>query len=227
MVRATDEIRNLEQNTEAQWHATLAQWETEKQSLQQQKINLEKELVDMQGKFQIELRQADDVMAKLKMDIAFKETHAAGQQERMHSQMQRDLDPLRDRLARLTSEEESERTAWEVRLRANDDELKMLKARVASREKRLQEESRRRAGEIDKLRKQVAQEVESARAHYAAERTQLEKLLDGTPRSACSASSRRERLRAERSGTERSHRANHPARTPAAGRQSAANPRPA
>src|SRR5262249_40023166 len=109
--------------------------------------------------------------------IAFKETHAASQRERLQNQMQRDLDPLRDRLARLTSEEEGERNTWENRLHAKDDELKMLKARLVLREKRIQEESRRRTNELDKLRQQVSQEVASARTRYEAERSQLEKQL--------------------------------------------------
>jgi chromosome segregation ATPase len=177
MAKATEDIHDLEQNTEAQWHATLEQWQTDKQSLQQQTSHLEQELVNMQNRFQIELRQSDEAMAKLKMDIAFKETQAAGQKERLQSQMQRDLDPLRDRLARLISEEESQRNVWETNLRSKDDELKNLKARLTLREKRIHEETRRRAGELDKLRKQISDEVESARARYEAERSQLEKTL--------------------------------------------------
>ena len=133
MARGSDEIRSHEENTEAQWHAALEQWQTDKQALQQQKIHLEQELVNMQNRFQAELRQTDETMAKLKMDITFKETHAASQKERLDAQLQRDIDPLRDRLARLASEEENERNAWETRLHAKDDELKMLKARLALR----------------------------------------------------------------------------------------------
>ena len=177
MARAAEEVRDHEENAEAQWQASLEQWQTDKQGLQQQKAHLEQELVDMQNRFQVELRQTDEAMAKLKMDIAFKETHAAGQKERLQSQMQREMDPLRDRLARLKSEEESQRNAQETRRRAKEGEMKNLKARLALREKRIQEESRRRANELDKLRKQLAQEVESAHTHYEAERSQLEKNL--------------------------------------------------
>ncbi len=179
MARATEEVRSHEQNTEAQWHSALEQWQTDKQSLQQQKGSLEQELVNMQNRFQAELRQTDEVTAKLKMDIAFKETHASGQQERMQSQMQRDLDPLRDRLARLMSEEESERVAWETRLRAKDDELKALKARLALREKRLQEESspahdqRKSTNCASRWRKKWKARAGITRR----KRTQLEKLL--------------------------------------------------
>jgi len=60
--------------------------------------------------------------------------------------------------------------AGKTRLRAKDDELKMLKARLVLREKRLQDESRRRAQEIEKVRHQVAEEVQAARARYDAER---------------------------------------------------------
>src|SRR5262249_27515258 len=155
-------------NTEAQWHAALEQWQTDKQALQQQKVHLEQELVNMQNRFQAELRQTDEAMAKLKMDITFKETHASSQKERLNAQLQRDLDPLRDRLARITSEEENERNAWEARLHAKDDELKMLKARLALREKRLQEEHKRRVDELSKIRKQLTQEMESVRQHYDA-----------------------------------------------------------
>ena len=169
MTRASEEIRNHEQKTEDEWHAALEQWQKVIQALQ--------ELVSMQNRFQTELRQTDDAMAKLKMEITFKETHAASQKERLAVQLQRDLDPLRDRLARLTREEEDERNAWEVRLHAKEDELKMLKTRLTLREKRIQDEHRRRTVELDKLRKQLAQETESARAHYEAERSRLEKLL--------------------------------------------------
>ena len=60
LAQATDEVRSHEQNTEAQWHAALEQWQTDKQSLQQQKTNLEQELVHMQNRFQVELRQTDE-----------------------------------------------------------------------------------------------------------------------------------------------------------------------
>jgi hypothetical protein len=177
MVRSTEEIHNQEQSSEAEWQASLEQWQIDKQALQQKKSTLEQDLLEMQNRFQVELRQADETMAKLKMDITFQETHASGQKERLQSQMQRDLDPIRDRLARLMSEEESQRRVWDTKLRAKEDELKNLKARLALREKRVQEESRRRANELDKLRKQIAQEMDLVRSHYDAERTQLEKTL--------------------------------------------------
>src|SRR5262249_5197393 len=96
MTRMTDDIRLQEENAEAQWRAALEQWQTDKQALQHQKIKMEQELVAMQNRFQAELRQTDETEAKIKMDIAFKEAHASSQKERLESQMQRDLDPLRD-----------------------------------------------------------------------------------------------------------------------------------
>src|SRR5262249_32874931 len=134
-------------------------------------------LVNMQGRFQNELRQADEAIAKLKMDAAFKETHAASQKERLQVQLQRELDPLHERLSRATREEENERNAWETRLHAKEDEVKTLKARLAMREKRLQDENRRRTTELDRLRKQVTQETDHLKAQYESERTRLEKLL--------------------------------------------------
>jgi len=91
--------------------------------------------------------------------------------------MQQELDPMRDRLARLVTEEENERTAWEARLHAKEDEVKTLKARLSMREKRLLDENHRRNAELEKLRKQVTLEAESVKAHYESERTRLEKLL--------------------------------------------------
>ena len=76
----------------------------EKQSLQQQKTRLEQELVDMQGRFQTELRQTEEATNKLRMDIAFKETQLASQEERLQAQMARELAPLRERLARLAGD---------------------------------------------------------------------------------------------------------------------------
>ena len=69
--RGTEDIRHREETTEAEWHAALEQWQTEKQSLQQQKTHLEQELVSMQNRFQTELRQTEEAAAKLRMDVSF------------------------------------------------------------------------------------------------------------------------------------------------------------
>ena len=216
--RMAEEIQSREAGTEGQWHATLEQWQMEKQSLQQQKVHLEQEFSDMQGRFQTELRQTEEAANKLRMDIAFKEAQLTSQEERQGAQMTRELAPLRERLARLLSAEESERNGWEIRLRAKEDELKILKTRLAQREMRLQEESRRRTQEIEKLRKQLSEEVAAAQARYDSERTQLEKLLLEHRESLSRLQARENETPSD--GTEREHpgRSGASEGTPAAGK---------
>ena len=141
--------------------------------------------------------------------------------------MTRELAPLRERLARLLSAEESERNGWEIRLRAKEDELKILKTRLAQREMRLQEESRRRTQEIEKLRKQLSEEVAAAQARYDSERTQLEKLLLEHREALSEAPGARKRTPSD--GTERQHagRSGASEGTPAAGKPDEPGHRPA
>jgi tetratricopeptide (TPR) repeat protein len=106
----------------------------------------------------------------------FKENEMEHQRERLSSLREKDTALLQDRLGELTKKFEEEKRITEAALRRKDDDIRALTGRLAMRDKRLQEETRRRAKEIEGLKKQVSEEEASVRAHFAAESARLERL---------------------------------------------------
>lgn len=178
MARSLEQIKGQESAAEAQWHATLEQWQRDKQTLQEEKVRLEQSLIDLQARSEQDIRQSDEAGAKLRMDIAFIETQSASLRDRLQAQNEKELQPLRDRLEHLQNETLQERTMLEGRLRSKDDDLRLLKSRLAAREKRLQDEIKRREKEISDLRSQLETEVAQSKQRFEAERTRLETLTE-------------------------------------------------
>ena len=177
LASATEEIASRESVSELKWQTSLEQWQSDKQALQQEKARLEHDLNELQKRSERELRKMEETSTQLHMDVTFKEAQLNTQRERLAAQIQQELDPLRDRLSQMKIQEAQERKAWETRLNAKEEDLKMVKTRLVWREKRLQDEFKRREKELEGLRVQFNAESQKVRSHYEAERKQIEQLL--------------------------------------------------
>jgi len=176
-IQIQNDIQNKESCAEVEWQASLDQWQRDKQALHHDKTRLEKELQDFQARSEQELQQMDEQIARLRMEVTFKESELNGQRDRMEVQHDKDLSPLQSRMTQLTLQMDEEKQRGETELRRKEDDLKTLVQRLAMRDHRLQEESKRRARELETLQKQVTDEAQQVRSHYEQERQRLDRLL--------------------------------------------------
>jgi hypothetical protein len=173
-----EDIQNKEAASELEWQASLDQWQKDKQALQLEKTRLDKEMQELRRRVEGETQEMEDASSRLRMEIAFKESEIENQRERMTALRERDLSPLQDRVREVTVRLDEEKRINEAALRRKDDDIRALSSRLAIREKRLQEETRRRAKEIETLQKQVSEEEASVRAHFATEKERLGRLRE-------------------------------------------------
>jgi|GEM_PF-3754708 len=174
--QSQEDIQNKEASAELEWQSSLDQWQKNKQELQQEKSRLEKELQDLRRRTESEIQHMEDTAARLRMELAFKESEMANQHERMVALREKDVVPLEDRLREVSARFEEEKRVNDSLLRRKDDDIRVLQSRLAIREKRLQDETKRRAKEIEGLQKQVSEEETSLRTHFAVENERLERL---------------------------------------------------
>jgi DNA repair exonuclease SbcCD ATPase subunit len=174
--QAQEDIQHKESSSEIEWQSSLDQWQKDKQALQQEKSRFEKELQDLKRHTDVKNQEMEEASSRLRMDIVFKETEIENQRERLSRLREKDTAPLEDRLGEVSKKFEDEKRVSEAALRRKEDDIRALTGRLAMREKRLQEETRRRAKEIEGLKKQVEEEETSVRAHFGAESARLERL---------------------------------------------------
>jgi hypothetical protein len=177
VARAVEEIRGKESAAELQWRSSLEQWQSDKGMLDQEKVHLEQELVALQSRSERELREMEDTIAKMRVEVTFKESQTQSQQERLKAQHEKELIPLKDQIGQLTAKLQSEKAAWDSRLLVKENDLRIMKTRIAWRDKRLQDEVARREKELSALKKTVVDEVQKVRARYEAEKRRIEEGL--------------------------------------------------
>ncbi len=174
LAQAMDEIRQRETSAETQWRSSLEQWQMDKQNLDVEKARMEQDLIQLQSRTQRELREMEDAIAKLRVDVTFKESQTHAQQEHLRAEHEKELQPLRDQVTQASSHLQHEKANWEVQLQSKDNDIKVLKTRLAWRDKRLKEEIARREKELSSLQHSAAAELKKVRDRYEAEKARLE-----------------------------------------------------
>lgn len=174
LARAMDEIRQRETTAETQWRSSLEQWHMDKQNLDVEKARMEQDLIQLQSRTQRELREMEDAIAQLRVDVTFKESQTHAQSEHLRSEHEKELQPLRDQVAQSAAHLQHEKGNWESQLQSKDNDIKVLKTRLAWRDKRLKEEIARREKELASLQHAAAAELKKVRDRFEAEKARME-----------------------------------------------------
>src|SRR6185295_20184362 len=101
------------------------------------------------------------------------ESQTQSQQERLKAQHEKDLQPMRDQITHLTGRLQQEKANWENKLQGKENDIKIMKTRLAWREKRLQDYIARRQKELAGLQQTSSEELHKVQARYTQEKQRL------------------------------------------------------